>query len=161
MWGTVERNSSPFLYLPWTSPVMLLSVIFSTLPSLTSRTKTEKSGCAPVGLVFLITAKTRPTRPSTITHKTRFLTLEFMRSPQMIPATSCLYCTDEDNRGPKGSTVRRLSFPNPQHRARLAARGKFRRGSELSGPHDLVSITDNRPGRTLARRARAPSGTFP
>ena len=45
-------NSSPFLYLPWTSPVTLFSVIFSTLPSLTSRTKTEKSGWAPVGLVF-------------------------------------------------------------------------------------------------------------
>src|ERR1019366_941432 len=132
VWGTVDVNSSPFLYLPWTSPVTLLSVIFSTLPSLTSRTKTEKSGCAPVGLVFLITAKTKPTRPSTTTHNTRFLTLEFMRSLQIIPAKTAFYCTDEIT-APKGSPVRRLRLPDSQHRAGHAVGGKLRGGNERSG----------------------------
>src|ERR1019366_9269343 len=122
VWGTVEVNSSPFLYLPWTSPVTLLSVIFSTLPSLTSRTRTEKSGCAPCGLLLLTTAKTKPTRPSTTTHNTRFLTFEVMRSPQKIPAKSTCYYTDEKTVS-KDSSVRRIHFPDPQHRAGFAARG--------------------------------------
>src|SRR6202163_1316898 len=74
----VERNSSPFLYFPWTSPVTLLSVIRSTLPSLTSLTSSEKLGWTPGILLLLNTAQTSTTRHRMISHKTAFLTLEFI-----------------------------------------------------------------------------------
>src|SRR5579862_1184570 len=84
--GTIEWNSSPFLYFPWMSPVLLLKVTLSIFPSFTCWTSSENCGCAPGGLLFLNTAHTSTTRHRMINQRTALLTLEFMKSPQLLRA---------------------------------------------------------------------------
>src|SRR5579863_793286 len=120
------------------SPVVELTVAFSTFPSLISLTRSENWGVFPWGWALCTSTHTRPTRHATISHRTAFLTCEFI----YFPRKKTLECRDVES-ALKDSPSRR-NLENTQKLADFESR-TVRRAAELPGPDDLIPPRKDRP----------------